>query len=537
MAGEIVRSDCRFCFSCFIQNVGRPRMLRVLTSSAELWSQSINERNMIQLDMLLDRLGEIEFTPHEISKAKGIGSRMRASSVDILENIAIKAKIIKLRHKWIACRNLRVEFSVLAAQFLLRPNMPSVNVIVSAVYCMLELGFVSLAELDGTNVFEWSIANSAVKALMCNIASCISDERKHCEMDLQLEDKIAKLLGCKPSGEWGQVSLGPVASIKAAKLNNLSSEQKRARLENVVMETAVDSIKLSLPSYKSGLRCWLAFYGEMVGGKRPLPPELDILLYWSRFFKNSGSFSNYVTHLRWAAEACSADISVCSHPMIRRARNCVKAVTVHREKKWIRLDLVQKLMRVAVEEQCPDDAAFYALSYVFLCRVASELIPLVVQKPGGEELVGKHSVLLINENEISIKLARRKNAPKGAIITRRCFCGHSVQLCPVHTVVRWVARFENGEAPFSRLTATRAITELRRRLVICEVQDAQSYALHCFRRGHAHDMAIWGYTIRAILLAGGWRSGAFLGYMDPQDLDTAAATSYAVAQSDSEDDA
>ena len=514
----------------------RPRITRTLGECADLWTQGIRDNNVVLLQMLVDRLSVLDVTPHEIMQAKSVGSKMRASSVNNLSDESLKAKIISLRHKWMKLRDQNVEFAILAAQFLVRPKYPCMNVLCSAILVMLDMGYCTVSELEGSNVIEWNICNASVKTFLCTVAGEIGQERLDARLDSEMDCKIDELLKSKPRANWDRVSLGPCAAIKAVDFSSMTSNQKRARLNNVVMETAVASVQNSLPSYRSGFKCYLLFHSEVDGGPRPLPPTIELLLLWSQFFRNSGSFCNYVSHVKWASEACSADVKVFSDPMLRRAKNCVKSITVRRSKKWLRLELVERLMKMAVDEGAPNEAAFYALAYVFLCRVAAELIPLVIQKPGEEVILGKHSILLITEDEVTIKLSRRKNDPHGSVIRRRCFCGRSRQLCPIHTIIAWTGRFSNGDAPFAGMTASKAISSLRRRLITLEVEDACAYALHAFRRGAAHDMAIWGHTIRAIMLAGGWRSGSFLGYIDPVDLDVETATRHAVEHSDSEDE-
>ena len=325
-----------------------------------------------------------------------------------------------------------------------------------------------------------------------------------------------------------------MAAIKSANLGSLTPQQKRARLDSIMVETAVASIQHSLPSYRSGLRCWISFYNEMTGENRPLPPSVELLVMWSQFFRCSGSYANYLSHVRWATEACMLSTACFEHNMIKRAKRCVRAISTHRQKRWIKLELVEKLMSVAAREGAYNEAALYALSYIFLCRVGSELLPVVIQHENREPITNCHSVLIITKTRVTLKLQRRKNEPKGALICRTCYCGKSQQCCPVHTLAKWAERFEHGESPFAGITSSRAVGELRRRLAACEIENTSEFALHTFRRGAATDMAAWGYTVRAIMLAGGWRSFSFLLYMNEAELDVVAATQHAVEQSDSE---
>ena len=66
-----------------------------------------------------------------------------------------------------------------------------------------------------------------------------------------------------------------------------------------------------------------------------------------------------------------------------------------------------------MNEGSPNDAALYAIAYIFLCRVGAELLPAVVQLRGNDEIMGEQAVLIINEKKVITKLARRKNESKG----------------------------------------------------------------------------------------------------------------------------
>ena len=57
---------------------------------------------------------------------------------------------------------------------------------------------------------------------------------------------------------------------------------------------------------------------------------------------------------------------------------------------------------------------------------------------------------------------------------------------------------------------------------------------HAIRRGMAEEMLARGDPLAEILLAGGWRSGAFLKYVSRHSLDTRVALDFAYAVSDGE---
>ena len=56
-------------------------------------------------------------------------------------------------------------------------------------------------------------------------------------------------------------------------------------------------------------------------------------------------------------------------------------------------------------------------------------------------------------------------------------------------------------------------------LAALDVKNACLYRTHDLRRGHAEDMRQNGATLGEILLAGDWRSPAFLDYLDRVQLE------------------
>jgi hypothetical protein len=167
----------------------------------------------------------------------------------------------------------------------------------------------------------------------------------------------------------------------------------------------------------------------------------------------------------------------------------------------------------------------YLAAYTFMLRVPSEGLPMTV---GGDPLLplaaGVHSAVAVVDGELVLRLARRKNKQHGSVLRRACCCGHSNKwLCPVHTLGRWLSLQPPGARPFAGLRADTARQALKQRLGRASVEEASSYVLHDFRRGHAMDIAAAGGDLRAILAAGEWSSPAFLNYLDVSELEKQVA--------------
>ena len=89
-----------------------------------------------------------------------------------------------------------------------------------------------------------------------------------------------------------------------------------------------------------------------------------------------------------------------------------------------------------------------------------------------------------------------------------------------------------GTQPFAGISAASALAQLRVMLALLRVDDAGIYRTHDFRRGHARDMQSNGSTLREILEAGGWRSAAFMDYLDRDCLVDDAVLEAHVVESD-----
>ena len=73
-------------------------------------------------------------------------------------------------------------------------------------------------------------------------------------------------------------------------------------------------------------------------------------------------------------------------------------------------------------------------------------------------------------------------------------------------------------------------------LSLLSVANARSYRTHDLRRGHARDLQAKGATARDILGTGGWRSAAFLDYLDRDCLlDDAVLEAHLVESDEGED--
>ena len=125
-----------------------------------------------------------------------------------------------------------------------------------------------------------------------------------------------------------------------------------------------------------------------------------------------------------------------------------------------------------------------------------------------------------------ILLRTRKNAPFGERLSRLCTCNpsdpESLLLCgpcSLRGLLHDARRA--GLSSDGLLFGPEASLRTRFRRVCADLELPAAW--HAFRRGMAADMLRGGSPIGEILVAGSWRSGAFLRYLRRAELDTRAS--------------
>ena len=134
----------------------------------------------------------------------------------------------------------------------------------------------------------------------------------------------------------------------------------------------------------------------------------------------------------------------------------------------------------------------------------------------------QHSGIWIDGNDcICLKLQRRKNRPQGSLLRRACSCASTgPRTCAVHRLKPKLASMGRAE-PLWQLSAHEAVKSLRRLLTLLKVTCPDEFTLKAFRAGRATALAAAGKSVVDILLAGEWRSAAFLSYVDSDLVDSA----------------
>lgn len=333
-------------------------------------------------------------------------------------------------------------------------------------------------------------------------------------------------------------SMRPAEAIKALAVAVRQGVVDPAAFLRESRLTAVLSCAPStIASAQSALRCYAAFADTMLSANgRHLPPTVNGLVAFSRIFRHPKTYTNYLLGIKLGCIAVGIEVGhIMADPLLKRAAAAVgRRAPDSAEKRFITMPLLEMLAQVAVYEGDVTSAMLYILSYAFLLRVPSEALPLTVGECEMALAHGRHSATQVGSDGITVKLARRKNKPRGSVLCRKCWCRESQLTCPVHILGAWLEKLPSGARPFVHLGAGAALAALRRSLTVLGISSPQSYKLHDFRRGHAHHLAACGQPLHVILRAGEWRSAAFLAYLDVCELDTRAVLEAHWVDSDAE---
>ena len=316
-------------------------------------------------------------------------------------------------------------------------------------------------------------------------------------------------------------------------------------VENARIEAILGSVPGSLPTIRSALRCWSMFAFAALGPRgQALPPQSEWLVAWSRLFRNWKTYEKCVCYVQFGCELLGLPVEVFGHPSIKRAkRSILLQQAPPQAKHFLRRHIVEKLVQLAKKEGDSRSALLYLMAYAFLLRVPSECLPATKGNNGLGQARG--NIIHQEGDTMVLTLAKRKIKPPDSVLARKCWCCASAITCPVHAIEPLLAELADGPL-FVGITPKIATNELRRRLSCLGVAGAEEHVLRDFRRGHAMDLAESGAPLWQILLAGEWKSPAFLLYLDLNKIEMEAImeaqqaapsiVSAVVEESDAEDE-
>ena len=318
--------------------------------------------------------------------------------------------------------------------------------------------------------------------------------------------------------------LGPAARIKAIRQANLPQFKTNRFFRTAAQSTALQGVLFCFPSFASGIRCYYSFCE--LRNNPPFPVSERVVIEWSSVFSCGATFSNYVGYVR---KACH----FLQHPLTwdtAALANIIAALKLQDRGKYvfpnfIRSDLVHRI--ISHDSRDSPFAQLAYLSFLYALRVPSEAINLM-RACKHDDLTGhspmKERALIGIRGKaprqcLVIRFSRRKNLPRGCILSRPCFCSLAApkakRFCPVHSMWPCIAsRVQSGQMLFPMYSATSVNTTIKAVLAKIGVDFAHSYSSHGFRRGATQELKEKGSQISVIATVGEWRSLAFLGYVD-----------------------
>ena len=322
---------------------------------------------------------------------------------------------------------------------------------------------------------------------------------------------------------------GPSKVLKQERAHVCAEADKIEWVELARRSAILGNCERSRRSVVSGIKCYTQFANHFL--RLPLgqefPPTVNGLLAWSALFRSAGTFQNYVNYVRVGCDLLSVSAEACVHSSVKRAAGAIakRKSFVPRKKMFIRGRVVSELMGLparGILRSCGDELFtamhLFLVAYVFLLRLPSEALPIVVGGDGFDP-EGEQAVVSVDDTSITLRLRRRKNKLHGSLLHRGCWCKSDTSTCPVHRLGACFKRWPRGSRPFAQFSAARALTFLRCSLLALKIPEALAYRTHDLRRGHARDMQENGHTLKDILKAGEWRSPAFLEYLDLDQLE------------------
>ena len=303
------------------------------------------------------------------------------------------------------------------------------------------------------------------------------------------------------------------------------------------------SVMSSWQSYASGLRCWSVFMDSCFPADPHFPARVHHVSAFAPFFQNGDTLEKYLSHVHFGERLLLLDRGLTRDQEKAAVRGARKG-RPRREGPAFRRATVLALVHAALSAGRVDLARLMVIARAWLLRVQSEGLGLQANGRAGllPDSIAWHSVVTVVSPAprpcVRITWRVRKNAPGGDSAERTCSCGPSPEsrlLCGPCALLGQIAEVATSGSPpaaplFPGLAGNAGLAAFRRVAAAVALRPAW----HAFRRGMAQDMLAGGHPLGEILLAGGWRSGAFLRYLTRFDLDRRVALEHAMAESGDE---
>ena len=317
------------------------------------------------------------------------------------------------------------------------------------------------------------------------------------------------------------------SSVRTLDLGSLRFPQHLVVVQAICLRLL--SIQRSWKSVISGILCFSEYMMIMHPYDSHFPTSKYHLLGFCSIFKNSGTLSQYLSHVKLTASLTSSDWPD-THHLVSSVVKGLRKITVRHQAQILSRKQIRSIIYALIARGRVDLCRFIVVAYHYMFRVQSELYPL--QLDGSTHHRIWHSKISLRSKQVEICLSRRKNHPHGSKLVRTCSCiKYKDLLCGVCSIK---AHLKNRVNPTDRVFGSVSLCDIDIIRSVCQPLDISGVSWHTFRRSAAQHMLISGGTISRIIKAGGWKSSAFLRYLHRKDVDDRAALEIVQNESDVE---
>ena len=406
-------------------------------------------------------------------------------------------------------------------------------------------------EADELRRYNRAIGDAPASYLFTFRARALASNCAHLVPALEL-DESAPLAGSRAAQEPPRKRLAQArAGVDAGPVSSADPRAVRSHTRIATeagLRVMMASVQGSWESYASGLRCWGTFMDLFCPSEPHFPARPHHIRMYCPFFRNVKTFEKYLMHVHFAERLLGLSPAVTRDFEKSVMRGLGKG-DPRKEGPSLRRDACVRLIMAAVETGRLESARLFAVARAWLLRVPSELLPLQANGRVGQDSVLRwHSYVTVESGpplRVRITWAKRKHAPAGDSAVRTCtcrpnddtsslLCGPCALLGQMRAQRLWPPDSASTAALRAPLFPGHQGAAGRTALVSLAGALGLPTQWHAFRRGMAQDMLERGDALAEILLAGGWRSGAFLRYLSRADLDHRVALEYAIQASDDE---
>ena len=131
----------------------------------------------------------------------------------------------------------------------------------------------------------------------------------------------------------------------------------------------LESVRDSLPSYISGVRCWAAF-NDALGRSQRFPVTESMAIEWAAVFSSTATFEQYLKHLRFVHKLLRFSNEWYTPSVVQVKKGIAKVFPRTKKKVALHSKVVRNMIRLVAQES-EEMAALWAVSRMFLLRMPS----------------------------------------------------------------------------------------------------------------------------------------------------------------------